>query len=232
MRVLKGIALGAVAVGLMASCVIKEEAAATAVVSETSDVVAAEPPSEPVVVPPAPVLKVAQASEKAQAILTAAEAYRGEDYVFGGRLGKRGCRRNGKPVRCREGIDCQSLIFFAFEDVGEKRWWDYSVMPTINVKRGELGQPVEGVDGVLEADLDPSLLAPGDVLFFLMDGYNLEVDGPLYEKDGHRYGTWHTGFFYGLKNGEAQVLHAAPGEVVKIQPLRQIYFDALYAVRM
>lgn len=185
-----------------------------------------------VVEPVVPVPNVTPASEKALTLLTAAEVYQGEEYVFGGRLGKRGCRRNGKPVRCREGIDCQSLIFFAFEDVGGKRWWDYSVMPTINVKRGELGQPVQGLDGVLEADLNPSLLAPGDVLFFLMDDYNLEVDGPLFEKNGHRYGTWHTGLFYGVKNGEAQVLHAAPGDVVKIQPLQDIYFDALFAVRI
>jgi len=178
------------------------------------------------------VLQDTPASEKATTILSAATQYKGTEYVFGGRLGKRGCKRNGKRIQCRAGIDCQSLIFFAFEDTGEKRWWEYSVMPTISVKRGEFGQPVPGLDGVLRKELEPTLFAPGDVVFFLLEDYNFDVDGPLHEQDGRRYGTWHTGFYYGLEDGIPQVLHAAPGEVVKIQPLQDIAFDALYAVRM
>jgi len=176
-------------------------------------------------------LEVQAESETARAILTAAEAYKGEEYVFGGRLGRKGCLRHGKPVRCREGIDCQSLLFFANEDVLGTRWWKFSVMPTETVADRELGEPVEGVSGVLREALDPSLLAPGDVLFFLFDGYNLDVDGPLHVQDGRQYGTWHTGFFYGVQDGKYQVLHAAPGDVEKVQPLNDIPFDAIYAVR-
>ena len=171
-------------------------------------------------------------SETAAKILKAAEAYKGQPYVFGGRQGKPGCRRNGRAVRCKPGIDCQSLIFFAFEDVLGTRWWDFSVMPTVNVKRRELGHPVAGVNGVLRGDLDPSKLAPGDVLFFLIEGYNLDVDGPLHVVGDRKYGTWHTGFFHGASDGTYWVLHAAPGEHVKLQPLDDIAFDALFAVRM
>lgn len=198
--------------------------------SDASSESALSPPPTPTE-PPAP-LTTAKESETARAILTAAEAYQGTEYVFGGRLGKRGCRRHGKPIRCREGIDCQSLIFFAFEEVQGKRWWEFSVMPTVNVKRGELGQPVKGLDGVLREEMDASQLAPGDVLFFLYEDYNLDVDGPLYEHKGRRYGTWHTGFFHGARDGRYWVLHAAPGEQVKVQALDEIGFDALYAVRM
>ena len=155
--------------------------------SDTSSESSFSPPPTPAE-PPTP-LTTAKESETARAILTAAEAYQGTEYVFGGRLGKRGCRRNGKPIRCREGIDCQSLIFFAFEEVQGKRWWDFSVMPTVNVKRGELGRPVKGLDGVLREKMDASKLAPGDVLFFLYEDYNLDVDGPLYEHKGRRCNT-------------------------------------------
>ena len=171
-------------------------------------------------------------SARAASILAAAEAYQGHPYVFGGRLGRAGCRRKGRPVRCKPGIDCQSLLFFAYEDVLHRRWWTYSVMPTETVRDQELGAPVANVDGVLRADLDPSLLAPGDVLFFLLEDYNLDVDGPLYVDDDRKYGTWHTGFFHGIQGGRYQILHAAPGEHVRIQPLEEIPFDALYAVRV
>ena len=129
--------------------------------------------------------KTAPASKTALEILNAAEQYIGQPYVFGGRLGKRGCRRKGKPIQCRPGIDCQSLLFFAHEKVLGKRWWSYDVMPTQTVKNQEIGRPVLGLAGVLRADLDPTQLAPGDVLFFLLKDYNLQVDGPLLV-DGER----------------------------------------------
>jgi len=176
--------------------------------------------------------KTVNASKTALEILHAAEEYKGENYVFGGRLGKRGCRRNGKPIQCRPGIDCQSLLFFAHEKVLGTRWWDFSVMPTVTVKNAELGKPVLGLDGVLRQDLDPTLLAPGDVLFFLFEDYNLDVDGPLLVDGEQKYGTWHTGFFYGFHDGEYQVLHAAPGATVQVQSMDSIAFDALFAVRM
>ena len=195
--------------------------------AKTVDISHTEPqltPSEP--------LATVEPSETAKKILKAAEVYKGQPYVFGGRMSRPGCRRNGKRIRCRPGIDCQSLIFFAFEDVLGTRWWDFSVMPTINVERGELGRPVEGLDGVLRSDLKPSLLAPGDVLFFLIDGYNLAVDGPLHEAGDRKYGTWHTGFFHSADDKTYWVLHAAPGEMVRLQPLDDIAFDALFVVRM
>ena len=186
----------------------------------------------PEVLQPESALTVVPPSEAAAKMLAAAEKYIGEPYVFGGRLERSGCRRGGRSVTCQPGIDCQSLIFFAMEDTTGRSWRRFSVMPTVSVARGELGQPVAGLNGVLREDLDPSMLSPGDVLFFLMEDYNLENDGPLHTVGEQRYGTWHTGLFHGVKDGKYRVLHAAPGERVRKQALSDIPFDALFVTRM
>jgi hypothetical protein len=88
------------------------------------------------------------------------------------------------------------------------------------------------MDGILRDELDASLLRPGDVLFFLMEDYNLQADGPLLERDQRQYGTWHTGFFHSHVNGEHRVLHAAPGEQVRYDPIERIAFDGVYVLRL
>jgi spermidine synthase len=161
-------------------------------------------------------------------VIAAAETYLGKPYVFGGRDGRPGCRG---VARCASGIDCQSLIFFAYEKALGKRWSAFSVMPSISARRGELGWPVPGLDGVLAADADTSRLQKGDVLFFLLDDYNLDADPPLLVHDGRRYGTWHTALVHGVTGG-VQVIHAKPGERVVIEPLAAIVYDALYVLRL
>lgn len=170
-----------------------------------------------------------QAKTVQQLIIEAAENHLGKPYFFGGRDGRTGCRG---VKRCPEGIDCQSLIFFAYEKVLGKRWGSFSVFPSISVKRRELGDPVPGLSGVLREGLDARLLQTGDVLFFLIADWNLAADPPIYEKDGVRYGVWHTGLVHGNRDGEAMVIHARPGDQVVIQPLSGITFEALFVLRL
>ena len=179
-------------------------------------------------------IPASQAQEKTaqDKIIAAAEAYLGEPYVFGGRDGRPGCRRDNKPVRCPEGIDCQSLIFFAYQKVFNTRWTRYSVMPSVCVRRNQLGRPVPGLDGVLRADLAKSKLKKGDVLFFLIKDYNLEADRPLWVKGQDKYGVWHTGLIHGRKDKQVRVIHAKPGDKVLIEPLDNIEFEALFVVRL
>jgi len=165
-------------------------------------------------------------------ILRAAEQYLGEPYVFGGRMGRSGCRSDGRRVACAQGIDCLSLIFFSFEDVLDRPWWRYSVVPTVSVERGELGQAVPGMAGILRDEFDATGLIAGDVLFFLLEDYNLDADEPLLELAGKRYGTWHTGLFHSHGGDQHKVLHAAPGDQVRIDNLQDISFDAIYVLRV
>jgi len=162
-------------------------------------------------------------------IIEAAEGHLGKPYVFGGRDGRPGCKG---VARCPEGIDCQSLIFFAYEKVLGKRWGRYSVMPSVSVKRRELGAPVEGLAGVLASEVDPARLKKGDVLFFLLEGYNLEADAPLLMREGRKYGVWHTGLVHSAREGAVEVIHARPGHQVVIQPLQEISFDGLFVLRL
>jgi hypothetical protein len=105
-------------------------------------------------------------------------------------------------------------------------------MPSVSVKRGELGTPVKGLDGVLRSELDPSLLNAGDVIFFLALDYNLKADLPLFEKGGKKFGTWHMGLYHSYNGTDHWVIHANPGREVEITSLRQIYFDAIFVVRL
>ena len=164
-------------------------------------------------------------------IVRAAEQYLGKPYVFGGRDGRRGCVRAGKRVRCAQGIDCQSLIFFAYEQVLGTRWTRFSVFPSVSVQRRELGRPVDGLAGVLAADADTARLRAGDVLFFLLEDYNLEADPALLVKDGRSYGTWHTGLVHSRDGVQVKVIHAKPGDKVLIEPLEAVEFDGLFVMR-
>ncbi|HCF59568.1 MAG TPA: hypothetical protein DFS52_16435 [Myxococcales bacterium] len=184
--------------------------------------------AEPAAVAP-PADAATQAKTLQQRIIEAAEDHLGKPYFFGGRDGRTGCRG---VKRCPEGIDCQSLIFFAYEKVLGKRWGSFSVFPSISVKRRELGDPVPGLSGVLREDLEMKLLQTGDVLFFMIAGWNLAADPSIYEKDGVQYGVWHTGMVHENRDGEAMVIHARPGDRVVIQPLSEITFEALYVLRL
>jgi len=193
---------------------------------------APQPVTQPAAQPTSrPAQKPAPRPSVGERVVAAAESHLGAPYVFGGRDARRGCRRHGKRVRCQPGIDCQSLIFFAYEKVCGRPWTAFSVMPSISVKRRELGDPVPGLDGVLREELDAAKLQPGDVLFFLLTDYNLDVDPPLLERDGKRYGVWHTGLFHGTAGEAHNVIHAKPGEKVVIEPIENIGFDALYVMR-
>jgi len=164
-------------------------------------------------------------------LVTVAEGMLGKPYVFGGRDGRDGCRRHRRPIRCQPGIDCQSLIFFAYEKVCGRPWTSFSVMPARSAARGELGKPVPFLTGVLREEVDETRLQPGDVLFFLMQDYNLRVDRGFVLEGNKRYGTWHTGMLHSVEAGKARVIHAKPGERVLIEPLQRIDYDALYVLR-
>ncbi|MBI5545257.1 MAG: C40 family peptidase [Deltaproteobacteria bacterium] len=162
-------------------------------------------------------------------IIAEAERYLDQPYVFGGRGGRPGCV--GKKA-CMEGIDCLSLIFFAYEKVLGKPWTRYAVKPSITVQRKELGEPVKGLAGVLAADLDRRLLRKGDVLLFLLDGYNLQADQPLLTRGDTKYGVWHTALVHSAEGGKIKVIHAKPGDKVVVEPLDAIMFDGLFALRL
>jgi hypothetical protein len=188
--------------------------------------------SAPASVPAATPCAIAAPSTTAERIVLAAERYLGREYVFGGRDGRNGCREGRRRVRCLDGIDCQSLIFFAFESVTGRPWTRFSVQPSVSIRRGELGRPVAGLDGVRRTALRPELLLRGDVLFFLLEGYNLDADVPLLVVESERYGTWHTGIVHCRDGATVRVIHARPGDRVVIEPLDAIAFDALFAVRL
>lgn len=164
-------------------------------------------------------------------VVRAAEGWLGTEYVFGGRNRKLACRDGGRRVRCRPGVDCQSLIFFAYEEALGIPWTRFSVMPSESVRRGRLGRPVKGLAGVTRAALDPSTLRAGDVLFFMLEGYNLEADPALWTHEGRPYGVWHTGLVHHVDGAAAFVVHAKPGAEVVIEPLEAIDFEAVYVLR-
>ncbi|MBW2704186.1 MAG: hypothetical protein JRF33_25480 [Deltaproteobacteria bacterium] len=178
------------------------------------------------------VSSLAQAGPLQDRIIAEAERHLGKEYVFGGRDGRPGCLKQGRRVTCAQGIDCQSLIFFALEKVLDKPWRSFSVMPSKTVKRCEWGKPVSGLMGVLRAELKENKLHKADALFFLLEDYNLEADKALWKKKGKRYGVWHTGLVHRVKGDKAYVIHAKPGHKVVIEPLQEIEFEALYVVRI
>ncbi len=139
-----------------------------------------EPPPEPT--PPDP---PEPASAAALAMVDHARATLGTPYRLGGR-----CKNAG------DGIDCQGVLFYAAERVGECSWRSYSVNPTETVADRELGDPVPGLDPVATADLAVERLLPGDVLF-LVD----EAENPAEPAIGTLAGTpvwvWHTGLYAG-----------------------------------
>ena len=162
-----------------------------------------------------------------ESIVQAAEKYLGVEYVFGGRMGRCCCRKKS----CLKGIDCQSLIFFAFEEVFKTKWTKFSTMPSVNIKRKEFGNPVKGLNGVLKNEIDVKKLKKGDVVFWLLKDYNQGVDKPLLIKGEDQYNVWHTGIVHGRKNGKIRVIHAKPGHKVVIEYLEEVDFEGIYVIR-
>lgn len=148
-----------------------------------------EPPSAehttPTPTPTEPTAPAPEASAAALAMVEHARETLGTPYRLGGR-----CRRPG------DGIDCQGVLFYAAERVGECSWRSYSVNPTETVADGELGEPVPGMDPVATADLRIEQLAAGDVLFLVDEAENTAEpaigalgDTPVW--------VWHTGLYAG-----------------------------------
>ena len=147
-------------------------------------------------------------SEAALAMVQHARETLGTPYRLGGR-----CRKPG------DGIDCQGVLFYAAERVGECSWRSYSVMPTETVADRELGEPVPGMDPVATADLRVGQLVPGDVLF-LVD----EAENPAEPAIGRLGDTpvwvWHTGLYAG--NGRWIVGDHYAGQAVETDLARYL----------
>ncbi len=127
-----------------------------------------------------------------------AREYLGEGYLWGGRLTKE-----------NPGLDCLGLIFLPYAKTFNKKWTEISTYPGIIIKKYQLGKPVEGLDGILNKDIDISRLEEGDIIHLL------NQRGPIDENDipskiinGIKYWTWHTGIY---SNKEKNLfLHANP----------------------
>jgi len=164
-------------------------------------------------------------------LVRAAERHLGKPHVLGGRDARQGCRRHSQPVRCAAGVDCQALVFLAYEEVCGRPWSSFAVKPSRSAADFELGEPVPSLVGTLRRDVKPAHLRPGDVIYFLRAGHNLNRDRPMMVRGGVRYGTWHTGMLHSTVGGEAMVIHAKPAARVVIEPLAHIDYDALYVLR-
>jgi hypothetical protein len=162
-------------------------------------------------------------------LVAEAEKYLGKPYNFGGRDGRPGCVG---AKRCAEGIDCLSPIFFAYEKVLGTPWARFSVKPSELVQRRQLGVPVKGLEGALEAEVDRSLLRKGDVLLFLQKDYNLEADKPLLVRGDDRYGVWHTALVQSVEGDKVMVIQAKPGDRVVVEPLEAVFFERIVALRL
>ncbi len=148
----------------------------------------------------------------------AAEKYLGVPFVWGG--------------RSKEKLDCMGLLFLAYQDVTGKDWRQLSVYPSALVKSGKLGRPVNGLDGVLKKSLKGAKLKKGDVIYFLVKERVYDTDIPLVYIDSIPYWVWHMGIFAGFdSSGSPLCLNARPGDKVVIEPLNEIYFDAIFVTR-
>ncbi|MEO0227942.1 MAG: hypothetical protein ABIL70_07860, partial [candidate division WOR-3 bacterium] len=75
-------------------------------------------------------------------------------------------------------------------------------------------------------------LRKGDIIYFLVTEKIYDTDIPLVYIDGIPYWVWHMGIFAGFDScGVALCLNARPGDKVVIEPLEDIYFDAIFVTR-
>lgn len=153
-------------------------------------------------------------------LVDAARAYLGRPYSFGGR---------------GEQLDCLGLIFRAWADVTGQSWRSLSVMPTTLVGREQLGAPVPGLAGVRTADIDWSVLRPGDFVL-LLDPMENPAEPALVEVDGEPMWVWHTGLYAGGPKRTFIVGDHYAGQVVETplpEYLREhaIAYSGLFVVR-
>ena len=153
----------------------------------------------------------------AERFFEAAKRYVGVPFVWGG--------------RSKDELDCLGLLFLAYTEVTGKRWQGLSVLPSKLVKSGELGKPVEDIDGILREKIDYTQLKKGDIIYFLVTEKIYDTDVPLLEIDGIPYWVWHVGIYAGFDK-KPMVLHACPSDHVKIEPLEGIYFEAIFVTRL
>ncbi len=150
--------------------------------------------------------------------LEAAKKYIGVPFVWGG--------------RSKAGLDCMGLPFLAYTDVTGKRWQRLSVYPSELVKSGKLGKPVSGLDGVFKDSIDYSRLKKGDIIYFLVP-YRIGNVEHFIKIDTIEYWVWHMGIYAGNDTlGVPLVLNARPGDKVVIEPIKDIYFDAIFVTRL
>ena len=193
--------------------------ALAACASAPSEQPAPGPPPETIVAAPAPRAASTAPSPTVEAAVLAAKKYIGHHYEWAGR-----------DTAKNPGIDCLGLLYLGFGEATGTPWRRYPVNPSQLVGSGLLGAPVPGLDGVLRAEIEWSKLRRGDVLYFLMEGYEIK-DTPLWvDAQGARYWPWHTGLY--LDEGRDLALHASPSAGVTEQPLDEIAFDALFVTRL
>ena len=156
-------------------------------------------------------------SPTVEAAVQAALRYRGAHYEWGGR------NTAGNP-----GIDCLGLLFLAYGEATGTPWRRYAVNPSELVTSGLLGAPVPGLDAAPRDRVDLGVLRRGDVLYFLIEGYEIPDDPLWVRTDGARFWPWHTGIYL----GDGLTVHASPSAGVAEQPLEEIAFDALFVTRL
>ena len=113
-------------------------------------------------------------------------------------------RWNGRNTEQLPGFDCMGLCFRTIANIFNKRWRDYSVMPTTLIESGAMGKPIDGKAHPYSREFACSL-HPGDVIHFLFD-YKYTRDDPLVVQDSVSYWVCHMG----IASGNEQVIHASP----------------------
>lgn len=150
--------------------------------------------------------------------LEAAKKYLDVPFVWGGRSKKK--------------LDCMGLLFLAYKDITGNDWRQLSIYPSKLVKSEKLGKVVKGLDGVLRENLEVENLRKGDVLYFLVKEKVYDTDVPLVNIDSVSYWVWHMGIFAGTDTfGLPLCLHARPGDKAVIEPLEDVYFEAIFVTR-
>src|SRR3989344_921487 len=131
-----------------------------------------------------------------------ARKYLGKEYRWGGRL-----------TKDNPGIDCLGLIFLAYSETYEKKWTEISGYPSEIIEKRQLGNPVNGLDGILTKEINFSKLEEGDVIHLLTTRTPVDKkDLPSKILDGIEYRTWHIGIYSDKKNN--LFLQAEPGNKV------------------
>ena len=120
--------------------------------------------------------------ENKEKFLKNARIYLSIPYHFGGRL-----------TKSNPGLDCLGLMFLSYSKTFGKNWKEFSVNPSIIVKKEQLGKPVDGLDGILSENVEISELEEGDIIYLLTR--NKIEDMPLANLNGIDYWPWHAGIY-------------------------------------